>query len=103
MCAGSRKVRPVLAFLGVSPGETAVVAIAILLLFGAKRMPAIARSLGRAIGQFRRAAGDLSAEIMRERAPEQPAAPAKKDAAEDAAGPADDPYHADKAPSDRAG
>lgn len=63
--------QPVLAFFGVSPGETTVVLVAILLLFGAKRMPSIARSLGHAIGEFRKAARDLSAEVMRESLPEQ--------------------------------
>jgi len=39
------------AFLGGSPGagEMLVVFLAILLLFGAKRLPGIARSLGRAL------------------------------------------------------
>lgn len=71
--------QPVLAFFGVSPGESAIVFIAILLLFGAKRMPEIARSLGRAIGEFRRASRDLSAEVMKESLPEQQALSKKND------------------------
>ena len=72
--------QPILAFFGVSPGETAVVLVAILLLFGAKRLPGIARSLGRSIGEFRRAASSLSAEVMREALPDRPTLPdAQKD------------------------
>ena len=95
--------QPELAFLGVSPGETAVVAIAILILFGAKRMPAIARSIGHAVGEFRRAARDLSAEIMREPAPGRPERPAKIDSPADADDYPEKPSQADENPSARAG
>ena len=38
------------------PGEWIFILIIILLLFGPKRLPALARSLGEAIREFRRAA-----------------------------------------------
>lgn len=38
-----------------SPGEIFVVFLVILLLFGAKKIPELARSLGRASGEFKKA------------------------------------------------
>ena len=54
------------AFLGGSPGagEMLVVFLAILLLFGAKRLPGIARSLGRALEEWRRSARQIRDELM---------------------------------------
>lgn len=53
------------AFFG-SPGgpEILLILLAVLLLFGAKRLPEIARSLGRSMEEFRRAARDVTDEIM---------------------------------------
>lgn len=45
---------PVLAF-GLGPTEMVVIVIAIVLLFGATKIPALARSLGRAKGEFEKA------------------------------------------------
>ena len=42
-----------------------VVFAVILLLFGAKRLPSIARTMGRTLEEFRRAARDFSSNIMR--------------------------------------
>lgn len=55
------------AFLGGSPGggEILVVFLALLLLFGAKRLPETARSLGKALAELRRAAREVSDEILR--------------------------------------
>lgn len=54
------------AFLVGSPGagEMLVVFLAILLLFGAKRLPGIARSLGRALEEWRRSARQIRDELM---------------------------------------
>ena len=54
-------------FFGGAPssGELILVFLAILLLFGAKRLPDIARNMGKALEEFRRAARDVSDEIMR--------------------------------------
>lgn len=56
-----------MAFLGISPGapEMIFVFVMILLLFGSKNVPKIARSLGRTLEDFRRAARDVSDEVMR--------------------------------------
>lgn len=42
----------------VGPLELILILVALLLLFGAKRIPEIARSMGRAISQFRRGMRD---------------------------------------------
>lgn len=44
--------------------EILLVLVAALMLFGAKRLPEIARSLGKAMEEFRRAARDVTDEIM---------------------------------------
>lgn len=53
------------AFFGMpSGGEMLFVLLVILLLFGTKNLPGMARSLGRMLEEFRRAARDVSDEIM---------------------------------------
>ena len=41
-----------------------VVLVVLLLLFGAEKMPGMARSIGRSLSQFRRAAREMSDELM---------------------------------------
>jgi len=43
--------------------EMMIIMIVILLLFGAKRLPDIARGLGKSINEFKRAAEDVKKEI----------------------------------------
>lgn len=45
-------------------GEILLIFVVILLLFGAERLPAMARSLGKAMEDFRRAARDLKHDLM---------------------------------------
>lgn len=54
------------AFLGGSmgAGEILVVLVVALLLFGAKRLPSIARSIGQALEELRRAARGVNKEIL---------------------------------------
>lgn len=47
-------------------GEILLVLVVLLLLFGAKRLPGIARSLGRTLEEFRRSAQDVRDELMKE-------------------------------------
>lgn len=56
-----------LAFLtgNTGGGEILLVFVVALVLFGSKRLPGLARSLGRAIEEFRRAARDVTSEIQR--------------------------------------
>lgn len=50
-------------FLGLSPGEILIVLLAVVLLFGAKKLPEIARGLGKGLQEFRKAADDIKKEI----------------------------------------
>jgi len=52
-------------------GEILLILGVILLLFGAERLPAMARSLGKTLEDFRRAAGDLKHDLMDRQHPSQ--------------------------------
>lgn len=91
---------------GLGLGETLLILTAVLLLFGAKRLPDVARRLGKALEEFRRAARSVSDEFQQGQASASDASSAPRlNAARthgrnepDAAGPEDDPYaesHAD--------
>jgi sec-independent protein translocase protein TatA len=56
----------VVAFLGGSLGgsEIILILLVVLLLFGAKNLPKMARNLGKSMEEFRRAARDVQHEIM---------------------------------------
>jgi len=43
--------------------EIAIVVVAILLLFGAKRLPELARAVGRSLREFKRGAREITDEI----------------------------------------
>lgn len=65
------------AFLGGSPGggELLLVFVVFLLLFGAKKLPEIARMIGRALEEFSRSARQVRDEIMNAADPDAPAPP----------------------------
>ncbi|MBP7830936.1 MAG: twin-arginine translocase TatA/TatE family subunit [Kiritimatiellae bacterium] len=80
-----------LAFLtgNAGGGELLLIFIVALVLFGAKRLPDLARSLGRALEEFRRAARDVTDELRRgaeEPPPAPPPPPPEKDRDHDPAG-----------------
>ncbi|GEM_PF-3714757 len=50
-----------LLFIGFN--ETILILVVILLLFGVKRMPQIARMLGKGVSEFKKAANDIKQEI----------------------------------------
>ena len=56
-----------MAFLGgsMSGGEIMLILLAMLLLFGSKKLPEMARNLGKAMESFRRASREVTDEIMR--------------------------------------
>jgi TatA/E family protein of Tat protein translocase len=56
-----------LAFLfdGIGSGEVVLVFVAVLLLFGPRRLPEIARSIGKTLSDLRRASRDFQDQIMR--------------------------------------
>ncbi len=45
--------------------EMIIIAILVLVLFGAKKLPTFARSLGRSMGEFRKAKDEFEAELHR--------------------------------------
>jgi sec-independent protein translocase protein TatA len=67
----------ILAFWGGAPGggEILLVLVVLLLLFGAKKLPGMARNLGHMLEEFRRAARDVSDELMQADAPPPPTYP----------------------------
>jgi sec-independent protein translocase protein TatA len=52
-----------LAVLGLSGGELVIVLVAILILFGAKRIPEFAKGLGQGIREFKKASSEVTGEI----------------------------------------
>lgn len=50
-------------FSGIGAPEVLIIAIVILVLFGAKRIPELARGLGQGIKEFRQASTDIKKEI----------------------------------------
>ncbi len=54
---------PILAIGSFSTTEMMIVAVLVLVLFGAKKLPTFARSLGRSMGEFKRAKEDFEREL----------------------------------------
>ncbi len=50
-------------FGSVAPSEIIVIMLVVLLLFGSKRLPELARGIGKATRQFRKAMEDVKEEI----------------------------------------
>ena len=58
------KPQPYIAFFNLGPWEILLVLIVVLVLFGAKRLPELARGLGLGINEFRDAVDSSKKEIM---------------------------------------
>lgn len=56
-------IQPILAFGLPSGPDMIVISILVLVLFGAKKLPVFARSLGRSMGEFRRAKDEFEKEL----------------------------------------
>lgn len=56
---------PILAFGPLGPAEMGVIFVLILLLFGAKKIPELARGLGKSMGEFKKARDEFEDEIHR--------------------------------------
>ncbi|MEE3332012.1 MAG: twin-arginine translocase TatA/TatE family subunit [Myxococcota bacterium] len=63
------------AMFGIGPQELLVIMIVGLLVLGPKRLPEIARSLGRGMAEFRRASSDLRQSLSLEDQPTRRAPP----------------------------
>ena len=74
----------------LGPMEIALIILIVVLLFGAKKIPELARSLGRASQEYKKAKEDFLAEVnkpaedVKDAIASDPSAPAKADAAKDA-------------------
>lgn len=53
-------------FGGIGPQEIIVILLIVLLLFGAKRIPEVARGLGKGIREFKKAAKDIQDDMKME-------------------------------------
>ncbi len=49
--------------MGIGMQELLLIFLIVLLLFGAKRLPELARGLGKGISEFKKAANDLKSEL----------------------------------------
>jgi sec-independent protein translocase protein TatA len=65
---------------GLGAQELLLILLIILLLFGARKIPEIARGLGKSVAEFKKGARELEDEIKREE-PEKRQPPEKKDLA----------------------
>jgi sec-independent protein translocase protein TatA len=63
--------KPIFAILGLSGTELIIVLVAILVLFGAKKIPEFAKGLGKGINEFKKASREVTDSIENE----PPAAP----------------------------
>ena len=53
-----------LAFFNIGAQESVIIFCVILLLFGAKKLPELARGIGKSLGEFKRARSDFEEEII---------------------------------------
>jgi len=54
------------AFIGpLGPAETGIILFIIVLLFGAKKLPQLARSMGKSMGEFKRGKKEFEDELKR--------------------------------------
>ena len=76
----------------LGPMEIALIILVVVLLFGAKKIPELARSLGRASQEYKKAKEDFLAEVnkpaedVKDAIESDPSAPAIADAAKDGKG-----------------
>jgi sec-independent protein translocase protein TatA len=59
--------------MNIGGTEVILILVVALLLFGAKNLPKIARSMGKSVEEFRRAAREVSREVMMADQPDPPA------------------------------
>jgi sec-independent protein translocase protein TatA len=54
-----------LAFMNLGGQEIVIIFLIVLLLFGAKKLPELARGIGKSMGEFKKARDDFEKEITR--------------------------------------
>lgn len=59
-------VSPIVAIGGIGPMEIVLIVLVILIFFGAKRLPELARGLGKGIREFRGAVSDTTEKLKNE-------------------------------------
>lgn len=70
---------PFLAF-GIPSGQDLIILLVIVLvLFGAKRLPELARGLGQSVNEFKKAKDEFDKEVAKPSSPTTPAATEPKD------------------------
>ncbi len=57
---------------GLGGGEMAIILVIVLLIFGPSQLPNLARGLGQAMREFRKAQREIKDEIQREDPPKPP-------------------------------
>ncbi len=55
----------ILAFMGLGMGEVILILAIVLIMFGAKKLPELAKGLGKGIKEFKRASTDIQDEMDR--------------------------------------
>ena len=55
----------ILAFMGLGMGEVILILAIVLIMFGAKKLPELAKGLGKGIKEFKRASSDIQDEMDR--------------------------------------
>ena len=71
---GSFPSQPLAGIFGLGTGELVLIVLLVLLLFGAKRIPELARGLAKSIQEFKKASKDAETEI-RQSVQDQPQTP----------------------------
>jgi sec-independent protein translocase protein TatA len=69
---------PILAVFGMGGGELILVLGAVLILFGAKKIPEFAKGLGQGMKEFKKATRDVTEELENAMNTEAPPPPPKK-------------------------
>jgi len=69
---------PPLAFLNLGPWEIALIVFLALLLFGGKRLPALAKDLGNGIKEFRKSLSSTDEDTLQEQTTKLEERPKKK-------------------------
>ncbi len=64
---------------GIGGFEWLLILVIVLLLFGGKKLPELARSMGRAMGEFRRGREEVEREMREPKPPESPVVKAARD------------------------